>query len=94
MGEAARIEKFTILVKNILFMSNIQSKVSNSALATQIGATVTVRFTADESNKTGRVGAYDSVKQLIRMDQGKRHFWITSLDSPAHIISHTADNLS
>jgi hypothetical protein len=75
-------------------MSNVQSKIANSALTTQIGTTVTIRFTADESERTGKVGAYDSVKQLLRIDwHGKKHFWISSLDTPAHIIRKAAENI-
>ncbi len=74
-------------------MSTIQSKLTNSALPNMIGQSVTIRFTSDESNKTGKVGAYDSVKQMVRIDQGKRHFWITALDTAAHIVSHSSDNI-
>lgn len=76
-------------------MANVQQKLTNSSLANanQIGTPVVVRFTADESERIGKVGAYDSVNQKIRIDKGKRHFWITSLDTGAHIIRKSPENL-
>lgn len=76
-------------------MANVQQKLTNSSLANsnQIGTPVVIRFTADESEKIGKLGAYDSINQKLRIDQGKRHFWITSLDTPAHIIRKHTENV-
>jgi hypothetical protein len=74
-------------------MSNVQSLVTNSALQNMIGQTVAIRF-SDESEKTGKIGAYDSVKQLIRIDwHGKAHFWIPSTNTANMSIRHAIENL-
>jgi hypothetical protein len=74
-------------------MSNVQSLIPNTALQNMIGQTVTIRF-PDESEKTGKIGAYDSGKQLIRIDwHGKAHFWIPSVTTPGMSVRHAAENI-
>jgi hypothetical protein len=74
-------------------MSNVQSIVSSTSAQGMIGQTVTIRF-ADESEKTGKIGAYDSVKQLIRIDWHKNaHFWIPSVATTGITIRKAAENI-
>lgn len=74
-------------------MSNIQSLVRSTSLQNMIGQTVTVRF-PDESEKTGKVGSFDSGKQLIRIDwHGKKHFWIPSAITPGYTIRKSVENI-
>jgi hypothetical protein len=74
-------------------MSNVQSLVTNAQLQNMIGQTVTIRF-PDESEKTGKVGAYDAGKQLVRIDwHGKTHFWIPTTAVPGMSIRHAIENI-
>jgi len=58
-----------------------------------IGQTVTIRF-PDESEKTGKIAAYDSVKQLIRIDwHGKKHFWIPSTATTGMALRKAIENI-
>lgn len=62
------------------------TKVNHADLPTLSGQPVTIRFTSDESERRGTVSTYDSVNQKVRINQGKRHFWMPSVNTTAHII--------
>jgi hypothetical protein len=62
------------------------TKVTHVDLPTLSGQPVTIRFTNDESEKRGIVSAYDSVNKKVRINQGKRHFWVPSINTAAHTI--------
>lgn len=62
------------------------TKVNHADLPNLSGQSVVVRFTADESEKRGVVSAYDSVNHKVRINQGKRHFWVPSVNTTDHII--------
>lgn len=63
-----------------------RAKVNNADLPTLIGQRVVVRQTADESQRIGIAAAYDAVNQKVRIDQGKGHFWVSAINTPAHYI--------
>lgn len=62
------------------------TKVNHADLPNLLGQSVVIRFTNDESEKRGVVSVYDSVNQKVRINQGKRHFWVPSVNTTAHII--------
>ena len=67
-------------------MAQNHTKVNNTDLPTLIGQRVVVRYTADASERRGIVGANDATNSKVRIDQGKGHFWVSSINTPAHYI--------
>jgi len=66
--------------------TSASTKVNHADLPNLSGQSVVVRFTSDESEKRGTVSTYDSGNQKVRINQGKRHFWVPSVNTTSHII--------
>lgn len=63
-----------------------KGKANNADLPTLINQNVVVRSNVDNSERRGTVGYFDSVKNMVRVDDGRTSFWVSTINNQANYI--------